>query len=32
MLAHEIGAAPTPQMCRLIDSLPGRRPTAAGPS
>jgi DNA-binding SARP family transcriptional activator len=32
MLAHEIGAAPTPQMCRLIDSLPGRRPTAAGSS
>jgi DNA-binding SARP family transcriptional activator len=32
MLADEIGAAPTPQMCRLIDSLPGRRPTAAGPS
>jgi DNA-binding SARP family transcriptional activator len=32
ILAHEIGAAPTPQMCRLIDSLPGRRPTAAGPS
>ena len=32
MLADEIGAAPTPQMCRLIDSLPGRRPTAARPS
>jgi DNA-binding SARP family transcriptional activator len=32
MLAHEIGAAPTPQMCRLIDSLPGRRPTAPRPS
>jgi DNA-binding SARP family transcriptional activator len=29
MLAEEIGAAPTPEMCRLIRSLPGRRSTAA---
>jgi DNA-binding SARP family transcriptional activator len=29
MLADEIGAAPTPQMCRLIDTLPGRSTTAA---
>jgi len=28
MLADEIGAAPTQQMCRLVDSLPGRRATA----
>jgi DNA-binding SARP family transcriptional activator len=29
MLADEIGATPTPQMCRLIASLPGRRAAAA---
>jgi DNA-binding SARP family transcriptional activator len=29
MLADEVGAAPTPQMCRLFDSLPGGRTTAA---
>jgi DNA-binding SARP family transcriptional activator len=29
MLADEIGAAPTEQMCCLVDSLPGRRTTAA---
>ena len=29
LLAQEIGAAPTPQMCRLVDTLPGRRTAAA---
>jgi DNA-binding SARP family transcriptional activator len=29
MLADEIGAAPTQQMCRLVDSLPGRRTRSA---
>ncbi|TQN42887.1 DNA-binding SARP family transcriptional activator [Blastococcus colisei] len=29
MLADEMGAAPTPQMRRLVDNLPGRRATAA---
>jgi DNA-binding SARP family transcriptional activator len=29
MLADELGAAPTPQMCRLVESLPGRRATPA---
>jgi DNA-binding SARP family transcriptional activator len=29
MLAEEIGAAPTPEMCRLISGLPGRGNTAA---
>jgi DNA-binding SARP family transcriptional activator len=28
MLADEIGAAPTPQMCRLVDDLRGGRETA----
>jgi DNA-binding SARP family transcriptional activator len=29
VLADEIGAAPTPQMCRLVDDLPGRRASKA---
>jgi len=28
ILADEMGAAPTPQMCRLVDCLPGRRTVA----
>jgi DNA-binding SARP family transcriptional activator len=31
MLADELGAPPTPAMCRLVDSLPGRRPSLPVP-
>jgi DNA-binding SARP family transcriptional activator len=30
MLADEIGTVPTPQMCRLVDCLPGQRAAAIG--